>query len=157
MDVVKNVVVKRSRHGLSVLKVALKVRGLSAIDMRTAAAQSLVAWRNELLRDLGGEEAISAQRLALVDMVVRTRLYIDHVDAFLMEQRSLVNKRRKSILPVLRERQGLVDSLARLLSQLGLERQAKPIKPLHEFIADYDASKIDEEEAEKGNDERPNE
>lgn len=130
---------RRSRHGLYVLKVAVKVRGLSAIDKRTAAGQALIAWRQELLRDLGGEDSVSAQRRALVDMAVRTRLYVDHLDAFLMEQRSLVNRRKKAILPVLRERQSLVDSLARLLGQLGLERVAKPVQSLRDYLAQADA------------------
>lgn len=112
----------RSRHGLTVLKARVLVRGLKAIDGRTAAAQSLVAWKAELLRDLGGAESVSAQRMALVEMAVRTRLFVDHVDSFLLEQRSLVNRRRKAILPILRERTQLVDSLSRLLGQLGLNR-----------------------------------
>jgi len=125
---------KRTRHGLNALKVAVKVRGLAAIDKRTAAGQALVNWRQELLRDLGGEDSVSAQRRALVDMAVRTRLYIDHVDAWLMEQRSLLNRRKKAILPVLRERQILVDSLSRLLSQIGLERRAKPVEDLQTYL-----------------------
>lgn len=101
------------------------VRGLKSIDGRTAAAQSLIAWKRELLNDLGGAESVSAQRMALVEMAVRTRLFIDHVDAFLLEQKSLVNRRKKAILPILRERTQLMDSLARLLGQIGLERVAK--------------------------------
>jgi hypothetical protein len=113
---------KRSRHGLTALKSAVKCRGLSAIDTRTRAARSLMQWRSELLRDLGGEENLSAQRIALVDTAVRSKLFIDHVDAFLLEQKSLVNRRARSVLPVLHERQTLVDSLVRLLGQLGLNR-----------------------------------
>ncbi len=125
-----------SRHGLNSLKAQVKVRGLQAIDMRTAAARALLAWRNELLTDMGGEESVSAQQMALVDMVVRTRLYVDSLDAWLMEQESLVNWKRKSVLPVLRERQQLVDSLARILGQLGLERKAKPVPALAEYISE---------------------
>jgi hypothetical protein len=125
----------RSRHGLCVVKARVKVRGLGAIDLRTAAARGLVAWRNDLIAALGGAETISAQRLALIDMTVRTRLFIDHLDAFLVEQPSLVNKRRKSMIPALRERQALVDSLSRLLSQLGLERVAKPVPSLADYVA----------------------
>jgi len=102
--------------------------------LRTAAAQALVHWKAELLRDLGGTESVSAQRMTVVEMVVRTKLYIDHVDAWLMEQDSLVNRRKKSLLPVLRERQTLVDSMARLLGQLGLDRVPKSAKPLAEYI-----------------------
>jgi hypothetical protein len=84
--------------------------------------------------DLGGKENVSAQQMALVEMATRTRLYVEHLDFFLMGQESLVNKKRKSVLPVLRERQGLVDSLARILGQLGLERRAKPVPDLNEYL-----------------------
>jgi hypothetical protein len=131
------------------LKVRVKVRGLAAIDMRTSAAQALIAWRNELLRDLGGEESISAQRMALVELSVRTRLFLDHLDSYLLSQSSLINKRRKGIVPVLRERQQLADGLARLLGQLGLNRVPKPIPSLREFIEAHDAGKAEDEAQEK--------
>ena len=123
-----------TRHGLNAVKARVKVRGLAAIDMRTAAAQALIGWRNGLLSDLGGEESVSNQQLALVDMAVRTRLYIDHLDGWLMEQPTLINKRKKSVLPIVRERQQLVDSLGRLLGQLGLERKAKPVPALAQYL-----------------------
>jgi hypothetical protein len=103
------------------------VRGLAAIDRRTAAGRALVTWRSELLQDLGGEAASSAQKRALVDLAVRTKLYVDSIDAWLVAQPSLINARRRALLPVLRERQQLADSLARLLGQLGLARVEKPV------------------------------
>jgi hypothetical protein len=51
-----------------------------------------------------------------------------------MEQPSLVNHRRRSLLPVVRERTALADSLARLLGQLGLERKAKAIPALADYL-----------------------
>jgi hypothetical protein len=63
----------------------VKVRGLQAIDRRTSAARALLGWRKDLLDDLGGETAVSAQQMALVEAAVRTRLYVDHVDAWIME------------------------------------------------------------------------
>ncbi len=50
-----------SRTGLNALKGRGKVRGLQAIDQRTAAARGLLGWRRELVDDPGGENAISAQ------------------------------------------------------------------------------------------------
>jgi hypothetical protein len=91
-----------SRHGLNALKARVKVRGLQAIDGRTVAAQALLGWRRDLLDALGGESAVTPQKLALVELVTRTRLYIDHLDAWLMEQGCLVNQRRKAVLPVLK-------------------------------------------------------
>ena len=129
-----------SRHGLNALKVRVKVQGWRAMDRRTAAGQALLAWRNELLANLGGEDAVSAQERTLVELAVRTRLYVDTLDAWLMGQPSLVNHRKKAVLPVLRERQQLVDSLARILGQLGLEWRAKLVEPHDplpmEFLSD---------------------
>src|SRR5688572_3139349 len=49
-----------SRTGLNALKARVKVRGLVAIDRRTAAARDLIAWRNELVRHLGGGVEVTA-------------------------------------------------------------------------------------------------
>lgn len=125
-----------SRHGLNALKARVKVRGLAAIDRRTAAGRALLAWRAELVADLGGVEGLSAQELALIDLAVRTRLYVDSLDVWLMEQPSLVLSRRKAVVPVLRERQQLSDSLARLLGQLGLHRRQKAAPSLAEILGE---------------------
>jgi hypothetical protein len=136
---------KRPRTGLNALKARVKVRGLAAIDGRTVAARALLDWQRHLVTDLGGEAAISAQQRALVEVATRSKLYVDHLDAFLMEQRSLVNARRKAVLPVLRERQTLADSLARILGQLGLERRQAPAKSLQAVIAEIQAGKAGQE------------
>ena len=135
---------RRITHGLTAVKRAVSARGIEALDGRTVAVRAVTAWKSALLADLGGEETVSTQRLAIVDSAVRTKLFLDHVDAFLMQQESLVNRKRKSVIPALRERQILVDCLARLLAQLGLQRQERPIKSLQEYIQER------EHNAEKG-------
>ena len=40
---------------------------------------------------MGGEEALSAQERAVLDLAIRTRLLLDSVDAWLLEQPTLVN------------------------------------------------------------------
>jgi len=60
---------------------------------------------------------------------IETRLLLASVDAWLFEQESLVTEDRKALLPALRERQQLADSLLRHLAALGLERRAKPVDP----------------------------
>ena len=128
----------RSRTGLRALKSRVTVRGLAAIDRRTTAARTLLDFRRELLDDLGGAHTITAARLALVEMAVRTRLFVDHVDAFLMAQPSLIVKRarlRGRLLPLVEQRQRLAESLARLLGQLGLERRTPEPLDLREYLA----------------------
>lgn len=105
------------------------------IDGRTRIGKCLMGWRDELIGDLGGQTAISTQQRALVDLVVRTKLMLDSVDTWLLTQPSLVNARKRSLLPVVRERTQLADAIARYLAALGLERRAKPVTPLHEYLA----------------------
>jgi hypothetical protein len=131
----------RRRHGLRALRAAVKVAGLAAIDARTSAAKALLAWRQELIADLGGEDTVSAQQVALVEVATRTKLYVDHLDAFLMSQHSLVNARRKAVLPVLMERQQLADSLTRILTTLGLERRKQPGPTLDDWVASLPAKR----------------
>lgn len=97
--------------------------------------KALSAWREELIADLGGDTTISTQQRALIDLIVRTKLMLDSVDAWLLKQPSLVNARNRSLLPAVRERTQLADAVARYLAALGLDRRAKPITPLHEYLA----------------------
>jgi hypothetical protein len=134
MSAAENAVVKRSRHGLHALTRRVSAKGLRSVDGRTTAMRAVAAWKADLIADLGGDP--SAQKLTLIDAATKTMLYLNHVDSWLMQQSTLVNKRKRAILPILRERQGLVDSLSRLLQQVGLERQATPVKPLAQYIAE---------------------
>ena len=86
------------------------------------------------MADLGREAAVTAQQRALVEVVTRTKLYVDHLDAYLMQQRSLINK-KKTALPVLLQRQALADGLAKHLSLLGLERHSRPVPSLDEYLS----------------------
>ena len=116
-----------SKHGLTRLKVAVKDLGGRVIDGRTALGKSLARWRAGLLQDLGGSEAVSIQELAVVDLAVKTKLLLDSVDAWLLTQPSLVNARKRALLPVVLQRQQLADALARYMAQLGLKRRAKTL------------------------------
>jgi hypothetical protein len=81
--------------------------GSNAIDKRTTLGKALGKWRADLVADLGGADAISTQESALVDLAVKSKLLLDSVDTWLLTQKSLVNAKKKTILPVVRERQTL--------------------------------------------------
>ncbi|MGD0950394.1 MAG: hypothetical protein ABSA52_23620 [Candidatus Binatia bacterium] len=74
----------------------------------------------ELLTDLGGIEAVSTQELALVEEAVKTKLILDSVDAWLLTQPTLINRKVKAVLPAVRDRQALVSTLRSLLGDLGV-------------------------------------
>jgi hypothetical protein len=78
-------------------------------------------WKARVRADLGGD--LSTAEETLLEHASRQMLLIDSVDAWTFDpkaHRSLVNARKRSIAPVLAQRQALVDSLVRLLQLLGL-------------------------------------
>jgi hypothetical protein len=123
-----------SKHGLYTLKGAIKTLGKRALDQRTTVAKALTNWQVELVNDLGGPGAISKQQEVIVDLAVKTHLLLQSIDNWLLQQKSLINFRKKSVLPVVRERQQLVDSPSRYMAMLGLERRAKPVPALSEYL-----------------------
>lgn len=122
-------------HGTTLLKRAVHTLGNRTIDRRTTVGRALAAWRHELLADLGGVEDVSTQELALVEEAVKTKLILDSVDAWLLSQPSLINKRTRSVLPVVRDRQALVSTLRGLLGDLGLKRRTKAMPSLGDYLA----------------------
>src|SRR5262249_15754836 len=118
-----------SRHGLNAPMARIKLRGFSAIDRRTAAARATLAFKHELIAALGGEAGLSPQRRKLIDLAARASMLLDHIDAWLFQQRSLVNAPPTTPLPVLGQRQALAAPLARLLDKLGLDRLPQKVRP----------------------------
>jgi hypothetical protein len=129
----RKVLVRSNRTDMHALKSAVKVKGLWAIDKRSLAAKALFRWKRELVAQLGGIDEVTPAKMCLVDLAVRTRLFVEALDAFLVEQKSLINKSQKSVIPVLLERQQLVDSMGKLLKQIGLQRQHGKILSLKEY------------------------
>ena len=104
--------------GLSALMAATTKLGSRAIDGRSILNYQIKKWRRELVNDLGGEDSISTQQSALIDLAVKSKLLLDSIDAWLLTQPTLINKRKKSLLPVVLQRQTLADGLARYLAQM---------------------------------------
>jgi hypothetical protein len=122
-------------HGLTTLKRAVRALGGRAIDRRTSLGRALEDWRHSLLSDLGGQDQTSAQQRQIVDLAVKTKLILDSIDTWLLRQPSLVNHRKRMVLPVVLQRQQLADALARYMTQLGLERRSKPVLSLSDYLA----------------------
>ena len=61
-------------------------------------------------------------------------MILDSIDAYLVKQPSLVNHRKRMLLPVVLQRQQLADALARYMTQVGLEKNAKQIPLLSEYL-----------------------
>jgi hypothetical protein len=125
------------KHGLNTLRTALTQLGSRAIDGRSSLSYALKKWRRELIEDLGGEDNISTQQSALIDLAVKSKLILDSIDAWVLTQPTLINARKRTLIPVVLQRQQLADGLARYLIQLGLERRHK-VKTLHDLLNSED-------------------
>jgi hypothetical protein len=123
-------------HGLHRLRAAVRELGDRVIDRRTALGKALAQWRAELVDDLGGSDAVSTQEAAIVNLAVRTKLMLDSLDTWLLTQSSLVNRRTRSVIPAVIQRQQLADALAKYLVMLGLRRRPRPTLDLPEYIAE---------------------
>ena len=114
---------KAPKIGLVPLVRRVSVQGLRAVDARSAPMRAVRAWKDEIVAALGGKDTLSPQRTTLVDLAARTQLFISHVDSYLLDLPSLINRRRRSLIPIVEQRQRLVESLAKLLGQLSLDRK----------------------------------
>ena len=110
-----------SRHGVNTLRKDV-AKGL---DQRTAVAKTLKAWKAELIADCGGDGALTAGQRVLIEAIIHARLYLARLDAYLVDQDQYVIGSKHTILPALRQRQDIQDSLAKLLTQLQEHRAAK--------------------------------
>jgi hypothetical protein len=122
------------KHGFNVLRAGLTQLGSRVIDGRSSLGYALKKWRRELIADLGGDDSISTQQLAVVDLAVKSKVLLDSIDAWLLSQHSLINHRKRSVIPVVLQRQSLADGLAKYLSMLGLERRHK-VQSISEILA----------------------
>jgi hypothetical protein len=106
-----------------------------ALDKRTTTGKALARWRQDLIAYLGGD--VSTQQDSTISLAVKTKLLLDSIDIWLLQQPSLIDKRKRAVLPAVKERQALADALARYLSMLGLDRRRK-VKTLGEMLTDLD-------------------
>jgi hypothetical protein len=106
-----------------------------ALDPQGPIGRALAEWRRDLTQDLGGPESITTAQAGMVELAVRTKLMLDSVDGFILTMESPVNQRRRSVYPVILQRQSLANGLARFLEALGLERRAPKTLSLAEYLA----------------------
>lgn len=124
----------RQSHGFTPMIRGRYKADMRQIDQRSTLARAVKEWRASLAEDLGGESAISTQQRLILDLVATDKMLIDSIQGWLMEQPSLVNRRKKSAYPILLQLASLKDGMARRLQMLGLERRSKPIKSLQDLL-----------------------
>jgi hypothetical protein len=130
------------RHGATSVKVKLK--GFNVLDQRTNAAMFVIDYKRDLIQALGGDD-VTPQQATLADLAARSLAIVNHMDAYLFSQPSLVNDKGQ-VLDLVEKRTGAVNSLVRILSTLGLKRVAPRPIDVREYFAQKHRNESESEE-----------
>jgi hypothetical protein len=123
------------KHQLTPLIKAFKNRRMGALDRRTSLAKATAKLRSELVGDCGGTEALSVQQDKIVDEFIKRFVMLESIDAWIFTQPSLINRRTRALYPIIVQRQTIADGMIRCLDRLGLERKAKQIPSLQDYLS----------------------
>ena len=120
-------------HGLFSLQRRLRNAGLRKNDGRSALERIKADWKGEIRIARGGE--LSPQHETILEAAANTWLLLSSIDDWLLDQKSLVNRKRRELIPVIQQRSALVRTLRELLNDIGLTRVAKDVETLGEYLA----------------------
>ena len=101
------------------------------LDGRSAIAVAVRQFKTDLTADLGGD--LSRAQQAILEDAAQAWVIRQVLDDYIVRQPSLVTKKR-ALLPVVRERMQVAEHLAKQLERLGLERRAKPVPDLGDYL-----------------------
>jgi hypothetical protein len=113
-------------------KAGLYGRDAGHVDMRTRLDKATVATIAAIEADLGGREELSAQKLVILESIRRRLKIVLKVDEFI-DGRLIVDKKKRSLIPVVQQQMSTLESIRRDLVDLGLERFKKP-EPLEDYL-----------------------
>lgn len=144
----------RTRAGLRAVRSKIQLRGLASVDRRTAAARELCDWKAEVIAALGGEENVSPMKASVIEEAVRTRAYLNHVDAYLLSLESVIDKRARKLRPIVEARMRIGEHLMKQMDRLGLDRVAQPLPAIDPERMEKILA-VEHEQEERETDERP--
>ena len=98
------------------------LRGLDVVDKRSKPARIFTQTRADIIAQLGGNDAITPTQRGLVDITCRGLLYLAHLDAVLLERKTILNRKGTRLVPLVHDRRILADSVTKQLAMLGFTR-----------------------------------
>ncbi len=112
------------QHGLSILRKALRELGNRGLYNKNSAIGKYLAERKEsIIKDLGGPKNVSVTQEIVIDRCMEAELILRSIMAWAMEQPSLINKTKRTCVPVVKEWFDETDRQVRWLQALGLEKK----------------------------------
>ena len=123
------------KHGHHARKLKLTDVRLVDISQQNGPGRLVAAKAEAIFADRGGRANLSELQQDLVNRYLVTELLIQSIDFWLLEQKSIINKRKKTAIPILAERNRLTETSLKLAQAIGLERKEPPAPSLAEFLA----------------------
>jgi hypothetical protein len=118
-----------------------KGRHNALYSMRTTIGRINAQRRDEYVQYCGGEAQLSPTLRECIHGAVKARLLLDWVDAYLMRLgESMVHRRRKTLYPVVLQRQQLADSLLRYVQQMEASLAARKNDGKNDIAAAFAAA-----------------
>jgi hypothetical protein len=108
---------------------SLSILGTQRLDGRSAVAVGVRMLKEEIRRDMGGADQLSRAQEVVLESAARAWVILTALDDYIARQPTLVNGRKKTVLPVVQTRMQVAEGLARNLERLspGLSRVAKDV------------------------------
>jgi hypothetical protein len=117
---------RKPTHGYRVMRRALGQLTTRRLDGRSAVAVAVRGWKADIRRDLGDD--LTRAQETILEGAAQAWVILSSLDDWISRQPSLVTRKRQ-LLPVVRDRMQVADSLARMLERLGLQRRARTLDP----------------------------
>lgn len=114
-------------HGAAAMRRTLRSLTTRRLDGRSALARAVREWKATIRADLGGD--LTKAQETILELAAQQWVQVSSLDDWLARQPSLVNARKRAVIPVLLQRAQLADSLGRALERLGLARRVRQLEP----------------------------
>lgn len=122
---------RKPQHSLSRLRRTVTTLTTKRLDGRSKIAVAVRAWKNDIRRDLGGD--LSRAQETILEAAAQSWVILSSLDDWIARQPSLVTRKRQ-LVPVVTQRMQIAEGLARHLERLGLERRARPVPDLRDYL-----------------------
>lgn len=123
-------------HGYRVLRRTLQALTTKRLDGRSAVAVAVRAFKAQVTEDLGGN--LSRAQEVVLESAAQKLVLRDTLADYIFRQPSLVTRKRQ-LVPVVLHFLQVSESLARDLERLGLEKRAKALPSLADYVKSYRA------------------
>ena len=131
------------KGGYVLMRTTMRSLTTRRLDGRSAVAVAARRWKADVESDLGGD--LTRAQETVLELAAQTWVMVQALDDWIMRQPSLVNARKRMVVPALLQRQQLADSLCRQLERLGLERKVREVT-LDDWLEQRAAEKAKDQE-----------